>query len=472
MKTVLFYDKRMRQLVQERKEGIIDRRSFLKVLGGITFGAIGSTFLPQPAWGQKKITVYMWDTEPNPVTRKVMKEMTEDFHRLHPNIEIISEAMGWADMERKLITALAAKTPPAACHGQTYTVTSFQPKGIIEPVDDLIKAIGKERIFPHVLRWSEYKGRYYGLTHAWGADFLGGRGDYAKEAGINPLAWKTWDDWLRDMPKLNKPPRYYALSLSGVPHWMNQYLALWAGANGGRLFDDAGNPTLDSPQVLGALELWLKLKPYLPPAWSSHDYLEVLSAFATGRVTQVFSAWMRASGYIDQYAPADKRNPEVFQIWPRTVGPMGKAPLIQFDNENWMIFSAAPKEEKEAAKEFLKFFYKKENYWKYCNSVPVHLNSIFKDDFKDPEYLNHPDRKRWKPWLDYSVAAVEGGRSYPLLVCDPNDRMIPWIGDVATSPIMADMIMAVLAKGEDPKKAAKEANLRINRDIIEKWKKT
>lgn len=218
------------------------------------------------------------------------------------------------------------------------------------------------------------------------------------------------------------------------------------------------------------LEFWRKVKTYMPPGWAGHDYLETLSAIATGRVAMTYT-WGRTTGFIDQYAAKDKANPETFQPWPKTRGPLGKEPLTQFDNEMWMIFSDAPKEEKQAAREFLKFYYSKQNYRKYCNSVPVHLNSIMKEDFKDPEYMGHPERKRWKTWLDAQLAWVEKGRCQPILVCDPKDRLVPWLGDVAASPILADVVMAVVEKGEDPKKVTKEANLRITRDIIEKWKK-
>src|SRR5438445_13428522 len=60
--------------------------------------------------------------------------------------------------------------------------------------------------------------------------------------------------------------------------------------------------------------------------------------------------WGRTAGYIDQYAPPDKRNPDVFQVWPKTIGPMGKAPLTQFDNEPWVIYADAPAHENDAAK--------------------------------------------------------------------------------------------------------------------------
>src|SRR3990172_3317434 len=115
--------------------------------------------------------------------------------------------MGWGDMDRKLQAAMAAKSPPTASHAQTYVVTSFRAKGLIEPLDAVVKAIGKDRIFPSVLQWLEYDGRFWGLTHAWGVDNLGGRGDIAREAGVNPQSWKTWDDWLRDLPNPKNRPR-------------------------------------------------------------------------------------------------------------------------------------------------------------------------------------------------------------------------------------------------------------------------
>src|SRR4030095_8798162 len=101
-----------------------------------------------------------------------------------------------------------------------------------------------------------------------------------------------------------------------------------------RLFDPRGSPALDSPEVIGMLEFWKKLKPYLPPGWASHDYLETLSACATGKTDSVFM-WGRTGGDVDQHAPPDKRNPDVFKVWPKPTGPLGKAPLTQFDNEPW-----------------------------------------------------------------------------------------------------------------------------------------
>ena len=406
----------------------------------------------------------MWDTEPNPATRAAVKAIVDDFQKLHKDIEVRAEGMGWGDMDRKLQAAMAAKSPPTASHTQTYVVTSFRAKGLIEPVDDVIKAIGEDKIFPSVLQWLKYPdGKYWGITHAWGADMLGGRGDYLQATGVDPQSWKTWDDWLRDLPKLNKAPQHYGLSLAGIPFFMNEDVYMWTGSNGGSLFDAKGNPALESPQVLGMLEFWKKLKPFLPPGWASHDYLETLSAWATGKTAQVLM-WGRTAGYIDQYAPPDKRNPDVFQVWPKTIGPHGQgAPHPVRQRAVGDLRRRARRREGGVPRVPQVLLQARELPEVLQLGARAHPDSIFKADFQDSGYMGLPERKRWKPWLDAQVKWVESGRAHPLLVCNPQDRLIPWIGDVAAAPILADMVMAVVERGKDPRAAAKEANEKIQR---------
>ena len=43
---------------------------------------------------------------------KALDEIAADFHKLHPDIIVKPQAMGWLDLELKVITALAAGNPP------------------------------------------------------------------------------------------------------------------------------------------------------------------------------------------------------------------------------------------------------------------------------------------------------------------------------------------------------------------------
>ena len=73
-------------------------------------------------------------------------------------------------------------------------------------------------------------------------------------------------------------------------------------------------------------------------------------------------------------APESMRDPDHFQPMFRPRGPQGRIGISALDGENWAVFSQSkyPNE----AFEFLKLFFKKEHYMKYCHSVPIHLTPI------------------------------------------------------------------------------------------------
>src|SRR3972149_5564935 len=102
-------DPGLRRLVAERRESGLSRRAFLAGLGG----AAGAAVLggAKPAGAQKKVTVTMWDSETNPATLAAEKAIVEDFQKLHKDIEVRAEGMGWGDMDRKLQAAMAAESP-------------------------------------------------------------------------------------------------------------------------------------------------------------------------------------------------------------------------------------------------------------------------------------------------------------------------------------------------------------------------
>ena len=56
----------------------------------------------------KKIAVTMWDTEPNPATRAAVKAIVEDFQKIHKDVEIRAEGMGWGEN-----VAAGQRTPDA-----------------------------------------------------------------------------------------------------------------------------------------------------------------------------------------------------------------------------------------------------------------------------------------------------------------------------------------------------------------------
>jgi ABC-type glycerol-3-phosphate transport system substrate-binding protein len=426
-----------------------------------TAAAVGFAIAGTSAYGADKI-VNIWHTEPNPATKAAVDEIIKDFEKANPGIKIVQEAIGWGDLDKKMQAALASGAFPEAAHGQTYVERSLSAKGLLRPLNDVIESIGEDDIFDVIkkLDYNTKDKKYYGLAHAVGVDLMVYRKDFMREAGLDPeKAPATFAEFKDMLVKLtDKSKGRYGLSLAGPGFFINEDLYMWVGSNGGRLFDENGRPTFTEKPVIEVLEFWKELNDCcLPPDWLSRDYLATFADLATGKAA-VIMGWGRGSGYFEQYAPDLVKNGDIGVFPTKPVGPSGKTFLTQFDSEPWMIFKDS-KHPEEAA-EFLKFFYKKENYLKYIKSVPVHFFPITKSLRQDPEYKAIPDFKNWAFWVDAQHEVVEKYEPKPVMITEWDDLDLPFIAEIAGSTILVDMVTDVVRGGKTPMEAAERAQQR------------
>ncbi len=426
-----------------------------------TAAAVGFAIAGTSAYGADKI-VNIWHTEPNPATKAAVDEIIKDFEKAHPGIKIVQEAIGWGDLDKKMQAALASGAFPEAAHGQTYVERSLSAKGLLRPLNDVIESIGEDDIFDVVkkLDYNTKEKKYYGLAHAVGVDLMVYRKDFMREAGLDPeKAPATFAEFKEMLVKLtDKSKGRYGLSLAGPGFFINEDFYMWVGSNGGRLFDENGRPTFTEKPVIEVLEFWKELNDCcLPPDWLSRDYLATFADLATGKAA-VIMGWGRGSGYFEQYAPDLVKNGDIGVFPTKPIGPSGKAFLTQFDSEPWMIFKDS-KHPDEAA-EFLKFFYKKENYLKYIKSVPVHFFPVTKSLRDDPEYKAIPDFKNWAFWVDAQHEVVEKHEPKPVMITEWDDLDLPFIAEIAGSTILVDMVTDVVRGGKTPMEAAERAQQR------------
>ena len=363
---------------------------------------------------------------------------------------------------------MAAKSPPTASHSQTYVVTSFRAKGLIEPMDDVVKAIGEDKIFPSVLQWLKYPdGKYWGITHAWGAEILGGRGT-TRRRRRRPESWKTWDDWLRDLPKLNKAPQHYGLALAGIPFFVNEDVYMWTA------------PTAAASSTTRATR---RSRPRRCSGCSVLEEAEALPAARLG-VPRLSRDAVGVGHRQDRPGPdvgphrrlhrpvraARQAEPGGLPGVAEDHRAHGQGPAHPVRQRALGHLHGAPGGREGGRREFLKFFFKPENYRKYCDSVPVHILSIFKADFQDSE-LPEPSRAQALEAVARRPGQVGGDRARP-----PAARLQP-AGHARAVDRRRRGGAHPRRHGdggggarEGPKAAAKEASDKINRDIIAKAK--
>ncbi len=412
------------------------------------------------AGAQEKKVVRIWHTETESQTVAMLNQIIADFEKTRPDIQVKAEALAWGDLETKLTAALAAGAPPEASHGQAITCASFAAKGLLRPVDDLVDSLGKDNLIEGFRNLCRVDGKYYGVGHSAAASVFVYRKDLLAQKGLKPP--RTWDELIQAAETLKETKdgqvTRWGLTLSGQPLFVNIQVGELLRSNGGRLFDAEGRPTLTEKPVIELLDFYKRLNAVLPPGWTSHSYLDTFANLANGRAAMQYQAYGRGTGYIEKYAAADIADPEHFAVTDKVVGPSGKMSVAQIDSEPWMVFKQA-KHPNEAV-EFLKFFYKEENYVRYLHTVPIHLLPMTRSVYRSPKYLDNPTIKKWRSWVDMQEAYFKADRVRPVLVMEWDDMKKPYLLEVMGSGILVDMVLDSV-KGMPSAEAAAKAQKRV-----------
>jgi multiple sugar transport system substrate-binding protein len=437
-------------------QGLVSRRRFLfgtsAALGAATLGRAPA------AIGQQVRELQVWHTEVEPQTVKTIQDTSiAEFERKFPGFKVRQQALGWGDLNTKLLAALAAGGPPDLTHLNPFMTASLYTKNLLRPMDELIRALGEPDIHEATLKLQYFDGKYYGVTHAMGATYFAERRDLREKKGIKPP--ETYADMLTLAAALTEGGRY-AFQMPGEKLYMGfVHPAEWLAGNGGSWVDPkTWRPQLNSKAMLEALEYAQKLNKFQPQGWSGQKYLDTLAALANGKIAMAHLSGARTIGYIERYAPEGMRDPEHFMPLLRPHGPAGKVGISALDGENWAVFTQSkfPNE----AFEFLRLFYKKEHYLAYCHSVPIHLTPIFKSMINDPAYLANERIKKWKPWHDVMVAGLKANRFLPIGFTRPEDNLLPFLAELDGSGIVADMVVEVMVGSKNPKAEADRAQKR------------
>lgn len=430
--------------------------------GAVVLGLALALALTTGGWAGEKKLVRIWHTETEPQSVAAFQQIITEFEKLHPDITVRQEAMAWGDLEAKLTAALAAGAPPEASHGQAVTCASFYAKGLLRDQEDIAAAIGKENIWEAVRRQCLHDGKYYGIPHSAATSLLIYRKDIFTQKGLKPP--ETWDDLIRVGEALMEKDASgrvtrHGLSLPGVGLFINIAVGELTKANGGRLFDPkTGRPTFTEQPVIELLEFYKKLTAtILPPGWLGHGYLDTFANLATGKAAMLYQGYGRGAGYIERYAPKEMANPEHFGVMPKPRGPSGKETAAQIDAEPWMIFKNS-KHPNEAA-EFLKFFFKEEQYIKYLHTVPIHLLPTLKSVRTNPAYQANEMVRKWKEWQEMQYAYFDSGRAKPTLIVEWEDLRLPFGLEILGSGIVPDMVTDAV-KGMPAAQAAAKAQAR------------
>ena len=180
----------------------LSRRHFLQVTGmapGLTLLAAGSR-AAQPgsapaggeaAAGEEVVTIVYWHGWSGRFG-EWLDRVGAEFEKENPTINVEFVRIDWSELYAKLLTAIAAGTPPDTYiagneNGQLYSLAANKvilPLEDIAPADDLAKL--KEVVHPQIWELGTYEGKLWALPKWTQSYALMVNTDHLAEAGIDP----------------------------------------------------------------------------------------------------------------------------------------------------------------------------------------------------------------------------------------------------------------------------------------------
>jgi multiple sugar transport system substrate-binding protein len=447
----------------------LSRRGFLKTTGTLTVAGLGSGLLAActgpssspgaGSGGGKQLRILQW-SHFIPAYDKWFDGFAQQWGKDN-GVTVTVDHIDNADIPARSAAEINA--------GQGHDLIEWiVPPAALEPsvldLSDIVQEVGNkygEQIsFCKASSFNPTTNHYYGFCHTWTPD----PGDYRKslweKAGL-PNGPSTYEELLKggtEIKRSQKIPVGIGMSQE-VDSNMAARALIWS--FGGSIQDEQQNVTINSPEVIDAVDYMAKLfKQGMTDEIFSWTAASNNQGLIAGRLSYILNS-------ISAYRSAQTSNPDVANdifFVPALKGPSGKSLAGEHVVRSYIL----PKYSKnvDTAKQFLLFL--------ADHSEDVTNNSQLYDF---PAFKSAPAWSKLPGWLDNDpfksqpadkLALLKDAQSWSTNIGYPGPSSAA-IGEVFTTFVVPNM-MADAARGTPAKQAVAKAEARV-KPIFEKWRK-
>lgn len=410
---------------------------------GDSAGAATGADSAQGAGGKTKITFYSYNLA-TASQKDGTQKLIDEFEAANPDIDVEGIPVPSPDINAKVQADIAAGSSPDIAQltfdGLDYFANNFGVKPLedIVPADELTETF--EGFSPNGLKLGQLDGKTYGLPFTFSTPVLFYNAKLFEEAGLDPeQPPATWAEVKEYAAKIAEATDASGVHIGGSigNDWIVQALI---GSNGGKvLSDDRTTLHFDSPEAIGAVEMWQDIT--TSGAGSKLNDSEVMEAFSQGQVGMLLFTSALQSAFL---SAAEAGGWELkaaampsFDNKPTTPVNSGSALFILSDDEA----------KQQAAWKFLKFVTSERGYTIITSEIgylPLRPSIV-----EDEEYL--------KGWVEEN----------PLI--KPNleqlDRLTPWVSYPGPNwyqieTILLEAVQKSIQSSDDVTTIMKEAQTR------------
>ncbi|KAB0679995.1 ABC transporter substrate-binding protein [Aureimonas leprariae] len=386
-------------------------RTSLSLLAGAA-ALLASAALPSAASAADISFIYCGDAI-NPVHDKAFKEWNEK----NPDSKVAPELVGWEQCQDKATTLAAAGNPVGLAYVGSRTLKQFAQNDLIVPIPMTDEE--KKSYQPHIVDTVTFDDQQWGVPIAFSTKALFWNKELFEKAGLDPeKPPKTWAEEIAFAKQIKEKTGIagYGLPAKTFDNTMHQFLH-YVYTNDGKVTDADGNVTLDSPQILAALQAVKDITPYSEEGPTAYEQNEVRAIFLDGKAGMI----QNSTGAISRLEGTKLK----WGVANLPLGPDAKGPGTLLITDSLAVFKGTGMEDK--AIEFAKFITepkRQEEYELQGNDGLVPLRpSATVDEF----VAKHP---AWKPFVE----GIQYGGPEPLFTDYKGfqDAMIAMVQSVVT----------------------------------------
>lgn len=364
-----------------------------------------------PVLSAQTTITWLYPGGEQPVSRQTWEAQVERFNRVHPEIRVEVIDVPWDLAHDRIVNMILAGDAPDLIQMGSRWIPEFAEMGALLPLDEYVGAEKRALYYPALLETVTYKGTLYALPRAYSTQAL----IYRTDLIDTPPA--TWDELVAVALRIQKEhPGMYGFGIGGANHvsTLSQYFTILF-SYGGKVFDEAGNLTLDSPEAVAALERYVDFyrKHRIVPNPLEYNREQLPDLFRAGRIAMFVSGpWGgRATGLPPENAQIPYASARV------PAGPAGPATEVVSDSTG--IYAGSPNV--EAALIFLDFITTEEEQVQrdlMGGLVPQGPGMAKRAEFQGNPYLKtfidmaqfgsaQPQPALWEPFQDVIVDMVQ-----------------------------------------------------------------
>lgn len=198
-----------------------------------------------------------WTMQLSPQFDGYFKSLFAKFEQENPGVKVRWTDVPWTEMERKILTSVAAKTDPDVVNLNPGFASQLAERGAWMNLDEKIPADVKQQYFPGIWQASTLNGKTFGVPWYLTTRVAIYNTTLMKQAGITkPPA--TYAELAQTAKQIKQKTGKYAFFATVVPGDSGEVLESFV-QMGVQLVDSQGKAAFTSPQGKAAFQYWVDL---------------------------------------------------------------------------------------------------------------------------------------------------------------------------------------------------------------------